>query len=64
MNIVAIVGRLSQMKQMRKLNNFLGKTIIVAAPIRLWKTLSKNSNDNENKSLSNAPNNLEHLIID
>ena len=54
-NIVAIVGGLwlYQVKQMRKLNKFIGKTIIVAAPGRLWEMLSKNHEENKNELLSN-----------
>ena len=37
---------------MRKLNKFTGKTIIVATPGRLWETLSKNHEENENELLT------------
>ena len=40
---------------MRNLNKFIGKTIIVATPGRLWEILSKNHEENENELLTSMP---------
>ena len=49
-------------EKMRKLNKFIEKTIIVAAPGRLWEMLSKNHEENENELLSKMLF-LKHVLI-